>query len=404
MMPKSESLFADIRPERERIKAGVGGYMNQENKIAPADIIKTHFDLYTRYFLIARLTDQVRIKTPMRILDAGGGGGLLRSLLKKDKIVVMDTLASSPDYVLGDITHAPFESQSFDLVISTDVYEHIQPAKRAEAISEMLRLSKNFAILGAPFYSSEVEKAEVTANNFWLKATGEPHRWLREHIENKLPHENELESLMKKSGYEFYKFGTNNLFMWLILMLFSFHAERCQIPQDKLGEVWRFYNDNFADLGDFEEPTYRKIYLIGNRGTLPKLSLYKDRRIDRLKQHRLTSLVFETILETSAQRISHIAELETSLQEKVSQIHSMESQIHSMESQIQQIQRSIPMQLVNRYQRIVERLLRRGTRRRRYYELGLTGIRVILTEGWRSFFRKVKARLLAGRGRASKQP
>jgi hypothetical protein len=32
--------------------------------------------------------------------------------------------------------------------------------------------------------------------------------------------------------------------------------------------------------------------------------------------------------------------------------------------------------------------LRRGTRRRHYHELGLTGIRVILNEGWRSFFRK----------------
>lgn len=65
------------------------------------------------------------------------------------------------------------------------------------------------------------------------------------------------------------------------------------------------------------------------------------------------------------------------------------SQINSLEFQIQQIHRSIPMQLVNRYQRVVEKLLRPGTRPRYYYELGLTGIRVILSEGWRSFFRKV---------------
>ena len=106
-----------------------------------------------------------------------------------------------------------------------------------------------------------------------------------------------------------------------------------------------------------------------------------------------------------------ISSLETNLQEKVAQIHSLEYQIHSLEyqihsleyqihrleyqvhnleSQIQLIEGSIPMQLLNRYQRIVERLLRLGTRRRRYYELGLTGIRVILNEGWRSFFRKVR--------------
>jgi FkbM family methyltransferase len=105
-----------------------------------------------------------------------------------------------------------------------------------------------------------------------------------------------------------------------------------------------------------------------------------------LKQHRLTSLVFNTILEATAEKVSHIAKLETSLQEKV-------SQIHSLEYQIQQIQHSIPMQLVNRYQRVVEKLLRRGTRRRHYYELGLTAIRVILNEGWGSFFTKAWSRL-----------
>jgi len=38
----------------------------------------------------------------------------------------------------------------------------------------------------------------------------------------------------------------------------------------------------------------------------------------------------------------------------------------------------------------MEKLLPPGTRRRYYYELMLTGIRVILNEGWHSFFRKVR--------------
>jgi organic radical activating enzyme len=82
---------------------------------------------------------------------------------------------------------------------------------------------------------------------------------------------------------------------------------------------------------------------------------------------------------------------------------SLETSLQEMVVQIQQIQHSIPMQLVNRYQRVVEKLLCSGTRRR-YYELGLTGIRVILNEGWKSFFRKLKARLLGKRDKESKQP
>jgi glycosyltransferase involved in cell wall biosynthesis len=64
--------------------------------------------------------------------------------------------------------------------------------------------------------------------------------------------------------------------------------------------------------------------------------------------------------------------------------------ISNLEEQLQQIQRGIVMQLVNKYQRVVEKLLRTGTRRRYYYELGLTGLRVILNEGWRSFLKKTR--------------
>ena len=91
---------------------------------------------------------------------------------------------------------------------------------------------------------------------------------------------------------------------------------------------------------------------------------------------------------------TQISSLETSLQEKVTYIAELETrlqaQIHSLESQIQRFQQSIPIQLVNRYQRIVERLLRSGTRRRYYYELMLSGIRVILNKGWHIFVREAR--------------
>ena len=155
----------------------------------------------------------------------------------------------------------------------------------------------------------------------------------------------------------------------------------------------------------------------------------KDALIAELKPSLQEKVSGVAKLETSLQeKVSHIAELEASLQEKVSDVANLEaslqekisdiadleisfqekdahianleaslqekvSQISSLEAQIQQIQRGIVMQLVNRYQRAVEKLLRPHTRRRHYYELVLSGIRVILNEGWKSFFRKVKAHL-----------
>ena len=40
---------------------------------------------------------------------------------------------------------------------------------------------------------------------------------------------------------------------------------------------------------------------------------------------------------------------------------------------------------MNKYQRVVESLLHQGTQTRYYYELILSGIRVILNEGWGVF-------------------
>ncbi len=120
---------------------------------------------------------------------------------------------------------------------------------------------------------------------------------------------------------------------------------------------------------------------------------------------------------------ARMAELEASLRERGSQIHrleaqtrsleaqthsleaqtrSLEAQVRRLESQIRQIQHSIPMQLAGRHQRVVGKIMPPGTRRGRPYELVLTGIRVILNEGWRSFSTKAWNKLNfrpAGKGK-----
>ena len=71
-------------------------------------------------------------------------------------------------------------------------------------------------------------------------------------------------------------------------------------------------------------------------------------------------------------------------------LQTRDSQINDLQIQMQQIQRGIVMHLLGRYQRVIEKLLSPGTRRRYYYELGLVGIRVILNEGWKSFWYKYR--------------
>jgi glycosyltransferase involved in cell wall biosynthesis len=87
-----------------------------------------------------------------------------------------------------------------------------------------------------------------------------------------------------------------------------------------------------------------------------------------------------------------IIDLKSDLEEKNIQIDELGKSLLFKENQVNHlqilIQQSIALRLQAKYQRIVEKLLRQGTRRRYYYELELKGIRVILDEGWRSFFGK----------------
>ena len=76
-----------------------------------------------------------------------------------------------------------------------------------------------------------------------------------------------------------------------------------------------------------------------------------------------------------------------------SNLQALEIQLSRLKNQLSQIQSSIIIRILGRYQTLVDRILRSGTRRRRFYELGLRGIKVILNEGWGSFFTKSWSRL-----------
>ena len=84
------------------------------------------------------------------------------------------------------------------------------------------------------------------------------------------------------------------------------------------------------------------------------------------------------------------AECEKRLAACERQLATKSARIADLESEIGRVRRSTPMLIANAYQRRVEKLLRRGTRRRRYYELGVTSARIVLNEGWHSFWRQFK--------------
>ncbi len=108
------------------------------------------------------LTSVIAPLNPLRILDAGCGEGFTLAKLYELKIgkelagidyskIAIDTAKKLFPYLnvkTGDIYKLPYKDNSFDLVICTEVLEHLE--KPVEAISELKRVSSKYILFTVP--------------------------------------------------------------------------------------------------------------------------------------------------------------------------------------------------------------------------------------------------------------
>ena len=310
------------------------------------NLLDLPFDLYTRNKIISDLIHIIQDDKAFNILDVGGRNGHIANFRQKcDELYILDIRQSEThenNYIKGNIKKAPFGDSAFDLVLSSELYEHINPEDRLNSLSEMLRISKNYVVLGAPFYSKENEKAECEVNEFFLKVTGTPHPWLEEHIKNSLPKKDELERYLADNGYEYFVYVTNNILNWHLLQYFVFYSYKYGLPADKVNAVYRFYNENFIELGDFIEPTYRRIYVIGKKGSLPQDKLQKldciSNEFNVIKYQKLISLVFDGLRVPPELKNDHIQNLEFQMLEMHRNAEVLEQGLQDKDVHIQNLE------------------------------------------------------------------
>jgi GT2 family glycosyltransferase len=225
------------------------------------------FDLYGRYAIIRDIIDHNRKEgESFKVLDVGGRGNLFKRFLPNDHVFYLDPLVDSKDenFIKGDGCAIPLGDGEFDWVTSADVFEHIPKEKRRTFLDENIRVAKLGTILVAPFWSKEVEQAEINANeNYKILSGGKDHMWLREHIENGLPDMAEVEKSLKEKKLPFQKLYNNRLFLWQSLIDVSFlvSVNRYEDIIKRFDDFNYFYNTEIYPF-DNQEPSYRKAYFI----------------------------------------------------------------------------------------------------------------------------------------------
>ncbi len=235
------------------------------------------FDLYQRTRDITELVELIVQKTGkerLRILDVGGfridaderEELLLREFLPGHDIYSLDMVDSgSPGYIRGDGTQLPFKDDTFDVVVTSDVYEHIPGPLRRRFTDNLLRVSKGFVLLGAPFYTEKVALAEEILFEYIRKILHVQQAQLKEHIENRLPDTATLEKWLEERKLDYTILESGYLNNWLTMMLVKHYILTIPGSDNLHTMIDRFYNMNIYE-SDHREPGYRKIFVIAVDG------------------------------------------------------------------------------------------------------------------------------------------
>lgn len=297
------------------------------------------FDLYGRYAIIRDIINNNRKNSEkFRVLDVGGRGNLLNRFLPNDDVFYLDPLMDSDDknFIKDDGCAMSLEDESFDWVTSADVFEHIPNEKREAFLSENIRVARLGTILAAPFWSKEVEQAEINANaNYKMFSGGEDHRWLKEHLENGLPKESEIEELLKSKNLDFQKLYNNRLFLWETLIGISFDVwnNYSDAMKESFNKFNYFYNSEVF-LYDSMNPSYRKIYFIKKQNSLKNLEV-NNKTIDDVLFLETIKKGIDLIAEIDVESRKSIQSNKQIIQEKDLDIQTKDQQINSKEFEIQ---------------------------------------------------------------------
>jgi glycosyltransferase involved in cell wall biosynthesis len=239
------------------------------------ELLNYPFDLYQRTRDLREMVEIICRETgkeKLRILDVGGfridaeerDDLLLNEFLPGHQVFCVDLVKSTvPGYIQADGTQLPLKKDAVDLVVTSDVFEHVPPEAREKFLDNLLRVvhAGGFVILGAPFYSGKNALAEQILFEYIRKVLHTEHEQLKEHLDNRLPDADRLKQWIRDRGLDYICFDCTNLNSWLFMMMIKHYL--LSIPDsDRLHNMLdRFYNMSFYE-SDHAGEGYRKFFVI----------------------------------------------------------------------------------------------------------------------------------------------
>ncbi|MEX2028045.1 MAG: methyltransferase domain-containing protein [Candidatus Curtissbacteria bacterium] len=149
------------------------------------------YDTYERHRKIGSL-----IKNGETVLDVGGAANHLSQFTNASKIVTANLAGMENSDVVISGDKLPFKNNSFDVVCSIDVLEHLQKRQRAGFIKELARVARRRVILSFPIQTL-LHEAYERQTQIWLESRHKDVSYLKEHIKFGLPEKDEIKTITK---------------------------------------------------------------------------------------------------------------------------------------------------------------------------------------------------------------
>ena len=166
-----------------------------------------HPDAYLRQWRLARLVEQAG--PPGTVLNAGDRTFALASYLPDWEVITADVYrppqagsqpspaGRRPPFVQADLTMAPVADGGVDVVVSTDVLEHLPAERRASFLAEAVRVARRHVFVAFP---AGPEAAAAEALILRSKSRRNFRAALQEHTRLGLPQLSEVEAALAGLG------------------------------------------------------------------------------------------------------------------------------------------------------------------------------------------------------------
>jgi SAM-dependent methyltransferase len=233
-------------------------------------VLELPADQYQRYKIVQDAVNLLRNSDrPFKILDVGGHPGHILDFLPKDEITIVDQLECDlPQYMKADALDLPFDRESFDVVVTTDVLEHIHQENRNRFLKELCRVSKQYVILAAPFSDPQVAAAEQILFEFIKYRLRYEHHFLKEHFQYGLPKLNNTIAFLQTQFGESVSIPNGYLINWLMTMIADFYCDMDPKLSDLKKRINRYYNQYYYPYDNYA-PCYRHVLISAKGGLEP---------------------------------------------------------------------------------------------------------------------------------------